>query len=149
MSATTSENFIPAELPVRIAARGIDAALLLVLDLGLGRLIGYGFDWLLLGTALVLAYFSLFDALLGATPGKLALGLRLVGPDSTRPSLRQSLLRETCTIVGAVPFVGPLIALVVWTRLARMIRSNPLRQGKHDLLAGGTRVIKARSPAIP
>ena len=32
--------------------------------------------------------------------------------------------------------------------IALTIRSNPLRQGKHDLLAGGTRVIRARGGAV-
>ncbi|WP_437790316.1 RDD family protein [Sorangium sp. So ce693] len=145
MSAVSSvASPVPAELSSRIAARGIDVLVLAALDVGLGQLIGFGFDWLILGSALVLAYFSLLDALAGATPGKLALGLRVLGPDGGRPSLKQALIREAFTIVGAVPLAGPLIALAAWTWIALTIRSSPLRQGKHDLFAGGTRVIRVR-----
>ncbi len=136
---------VPAEFPARLAARGIDALVLVALDIGLGRLMGFGFDWLLLGSATVLAYFCLLDTLVGATPGKLALGLRVTGPDGGRPSLRQALIREASTVVGAIPFVGPLLALAAWTGIAMTIRANPLRQGKHDLLAGGTRVLRIRA----
>lgn len=145
MSAVSSvDSSVSAELPVRIAARGIDVLVLVAIDLGLGRLIGFGFDWLLIGSAIVLAYFALLDVVAGATIGKLALGLRVVGPDGGRPSLRQALTREAVTVVGAIPFAGPLLAIAAWTWIALTIRSNPLRQGKHDLLAGGTRVIRAR-----
>jgi uncharacterized RDD family membrane protein YckC len=144
MSAATSLAApVPAELPARLAARALDVLVLVALDVGLGRLIGFGFDWLLLGSALVLAYFALLDATLGATPGKLALGLRVVGPDGGRPSLRQALIREAFTVVGAIPFLGPLLALAAWGWILGTIRANPLRQGKHDQLAGGTRVIKS------
>ncbi|HEX8537960.1 MAG TPA: RDD family protein, partial [Cystobacter sp.] len=105
---------------------------------------GFGFDWLLLGAAIVLAYFCLLDTLVGATPGKFALGLRVIGPDGGRPSPRQALIREAFTVVGSIPFIGPLLALAAWTVIALTIRSSPLRQGKHDLLAGGTRVIRVR-----
>ncbi|AUX34533.1 MULTISPECIES: RDD family protein [Sorangium] len=143
MSAVSSvASPVPAELSSRIAARGIDVLLLAAMDVGLGQLIGFGFDWLLLGSALVLAYFTLLDAAAGTTPGKLALGLRVVGPDGGRPSLKQALLREAFTIVGSIPLLGPLLALAAWTWIALTIRSSPLRQGKHDLLAGGTRVVR-------
>lgn len=47
----------------------------------------------------------------GATPGKLALGLRVIGPDGGRPTPRQALIREAFTVLGAIPFAGPLLAL--------------------------------------
>jgi hypothetical protein len=46
------------------------------------------------------------------------------------------------TVVGSISFVGPLLALAIWVWFSITLRSNPLRQGKHDLLAGGTRVIR-------
>lgn len=121
---------VPAELPARAAARG--------------RWMGFGFDWLLVGTLSILAYFTVLDTLVGATLGKRVLGLRVIGPDGGRPSLRQALAREAFTVVGAVPFVGPLLAIGAWIWIARTIRANPLRQGGHDRLAGGTRVVLAR-----
>jgi uncharacterized RDD family membrane protein YckC len=147
MSAVSSiAQPVPADLSIRLAARVIDILVLVALEVGLGQLMGFGFDWLLLGAALVLAYFCLLDILVGATLGKLALGLRITGPDGGRPSARQALIREAFTVVGSIPFIGPLLALAAWTVIALTIRSNPLRQGKHDLLAGGTRVIRVRGP---
>ncbi len=67
---------VPAELPVRIAARGLDAAVVAAITVGLGLWIGFGFDWLVVGAAIILGYFVLLDALAGATLGKLVLGLR-------------------------------------------------------------------------
>jgi uncharacterized RDD family membrane protein YckC len=133
---------VSAELPARLAARGIDVLIVAAIDVGLGLLIGFGFDWLLIGAAIVLAYFALFDTM-GATPGKLAFGLRVVGPGGGRPTLRQASIREAFMVLGAIPFAGPLLALAAWTTIIMTIRSSPLRQGKHDRLAGGTRVIHA------
>lgn len=132
----------PGEFLPRLLARGIDVVVLLVILLGLGRLIGFGFDWLLIGTVTVVAYFVLLDSFIGTTPGKRALGLRVVGPDGGRPSVQQSLLRESFTTLGAVPFAGPLLALAAWIWIAVTIRASPLRQGPHDRLAGGTRVVR-------
>ncbi|MFV8749172.1 RDD family protein [Nannocystaceae bacterium ST9] len=134
----------PGELAIRVAARGIDVLVVAGLDVGLGMLIGFGFDWLALAALIVLAYFVVFDALAGATPGKLAFGLRVLGPEGGRPSLRQASIRESFTLLGAIPFVGPLLAIAAWVWIARGIHSTPLRQGKHDELAGGTRVVRLR-----
>ena len=144
-AASPLASLVPAEIPARLAARAIDVLVLAALDVGLGRLIGFGFDWLLLGSATVLAYFALLDTTLGATPGKFALGLRVVSPDGGRPTLRQALIREAFTVVGAIPFLGPLLALAAWGWILATIRANPLRQGKHDQLAGGTRVVRVQT----
>lgn len=132
----------PAEIPVRLAARVIDVIVLAALSGLLGRQIGFGFDWLSMTAIVVLAYFALCDTLWGATLGKLAVGLRVIGPHENRPTLKQSLIREAFTVLGAIPFVGPLLALAAWIWIFLSVRSNPLRQGKHDLLAGGTRVVR-------
>lgn len=147
-SADMSESPLqPADIPVRIVARLIDAVVLAGLQTGLGLLIGFGAAWLLLAATSVLAYFALFDAQAGATPGKRLMGLRVVGPHGGLPTLNQALRREIFTIVGAVPFIGGLLALVAWIWILVSIRSNPWRQGKHDLLAGGTRVIRDWAPS--
>jgi uncharacterized RDD family membrane protein YckC len=137
-------SLVPADFPVRLLARAIDTVLLVAIDVGLGLMVGFGYGWLLAGAVIVLAYFVMFDTFAGTTPGKFALGLRVMGPEGGHPSLRQALMRESFTVLGAVPFVGPLLALGAWAWIALTIRSSPLRQGKHDLLAGGTRVIRSR-----
>lgn len=130
---------------VRLAARMSDVLLLVAVEVGLGTLMGFGFDWLLLGTVGVFACFCLFDLGVGATPGKLALRLRVTGPDGGRPSPRQAMIRESFTVLGSIPFIGPLLALAAWTVILLTIRSSPLRQGEHDVLEGGTRVLRTRA----
>jgi uncharacterized RDD family membrane protein YckC len=130
----------PAELPARLAARAIDIVVLVVADVALGKRIGFGFDWLLIAASIVLVYFVLSDVLAGATLGKAALRLRVIDADGGRPSLRQAFAREAFTVAGAVPFAGPLLALLAWVWIFVTIRSSPLQQGKHDLIAG-TRVV--------
>lgn len=141
--STHSPELVPADLSIRVGARLIDALVVAAIDLGLGVWIGFGYDWLIVGAAIVLAYFTLFDALAGATLGKLVLGLRIIGPDGGRPSLLSAFTREAFTVLGAIPFAGPLLAVPAWIVIAVTIHSSPQRQGKHDLLAGGTRVIRA------
>lgn len=139
---------VPADLPVRIAARLIDVAVVVCLDVAIGLVMGFGLDWLVVGSLMVLAYFAVLDAVAGATIGKLVLGLRVVGPAGAKPTPKQALIREAFTLVGAVPLVGPLLALGAWIWLSLSIRTHPQRQGKHDLWAGGTRVVRVR-PAMP
>jgi uncharacterized RDD family membrane protein YckC len=133
----------------RLAARAVDVAILAAVDVGLGQLMGFGFDWLALAALTVLVYFAGGDAAFGATPGKRLFGLRVLGPGGCRPTVRQALIRESFTLLGAVPFAGPVLALGAWVWIVLTIRSHPAGQGKHDILAGGTRVIGVRgAPAI-
>jgi uncharacterized RDD family membrane protein YckC len=136
---------VPADLPARLAARAIDVVVLAAVDGAIGMSIGFGFDWLIVGAAIVLAYFTVLDVVFGATLGKVVMGLGVIGQDGGRPTLRQALTREAFTVVGAVPFIGPLLAVAAWAWIIATIRSSPLRQGKHDSLAGGTRVVRLTS----
>lgn len=132
---------VAAQLPIRLGARVIDVVVVGGLAVGLGQLMGFGYDWLVTGAALILAYFVLLDVFAGATLGKRVLGLRVVGPDGGRPTLRQAFTREVFTVFGAIPFVGPLLALAAWIWIIVTMRASPTLQGKHDVLAGGTRVV--------
>jgi uncharacterized RDD family membrane protein YckC len=86
-------------------------------------------------TALALVAFTyqlLCTWLLGATFGKRARGLRVVGPDGARPGLGRSAGRSAAAVAGVLLLgIGPLVAL--FTRTGR---------GLHDLLAG-TAVVEA------
>jgi uncharacterized RDD family membrane protein YckC len=126
----------------RFAARGVDAAILIAFDVGLGQFIGFGFDWLGLAALAVLIYFAGCDAAFGATPGKRLLGLKVLGPGGGRPTVGQATVRESFTLLGAVPFAGPILALIAWGWIVVTIRSHPLGQGRHDILAGGTRLVR-------
>lgn len=141
---STRISLVPAEIPARLAARVIDALILSAIAGSLGMRIGFRYDWLLISALVVIVYFAFSDAFAGTTLGKLVMGLRVVGPDGNRPTLKQSLTREAFTLLGAVPYAGPLLALGAWTWIFVTIRSSPLRQGRHDVLAGGTRVMVSR-----
>lgn len=70
--------------------------------------------------------------LLGATFGKRAAGLRVVGPDGARPGLGRSARRAAASVLGVMLFgIGPLVAL--FTRSGR---------GLNDF-AAGTAVVEA------
>src|SRR5215472_3085774 len=97
-SQTTSR--ISAAVPVRLAARAIDALILAVIGVGLGKLVGFGFDWLIVAAAIVIAYFVASDVFAGATIGKALLSLRVT-----------AFARESFILLGAIPFAGPLLAL--------------------------------------
>ena len=138
----TASNLTPADVPVRLVARALDVIVVVALNVLLGRRMGFGFDWLVIGAALIWLYFAVLDTTAGATLGKLVSGLRVVGEDGRRPSLTQSLKREAFTAVGAIPFVGPLIAVGLWVWFVMVIRRSPARQGPHDSFAGGTHVVR-------
>ena len=63
MSTIPSDSLVPAELPARFVARALDAALLVAATVGLGLLMGFGYDWLLLNATIVFGYFALLDTL--------------------------------------------------------------------------------------
>jgi uncharacterized RDD family membrane protein YckC len=140
-----SSSPISASIPVRIAARVIDVVVLVAAGAAFGRAIGFGYDWLIMTASAVLVYFAAADTLAGATIGKATLGLRVIGPDGRRPSPRQAVVRESFMLLGAIPFVGPILALAVWAWIIASVRTSPLRQGKHDIMAGGTRVVRVES----
>lgn len=134
-------NATPGELLPRFGARVIDAIILGVVGLALGFILDFGFIWLAIQAILVFAYFTLLDASYGTTLGKQLLGLRVTGPDGGRPSIPQAAVREAFTVVGAIPFAGPVLSLVAWIIIGVTINSSPTKQGKHDELARGTRVV--------
>lgn len=140
----TQEETRPVGLGVRLAARAIDAVVVTLAVGGLGGVMGFGFDWLGIGAALIFGYFVVADAWLGATLGKRMLGLAVHGPDGGRPTFAQAAAREAFTVLGAVPFAGPLLAIATWTWIGVAIRKSDAGQGPHDRLAGGTRVVRGR-----
>ncbi|MGH9246989.1 MAG: RDD family protein [Acidimicrobiales bacterium] len=131
------------ELVTRFGARVIDSIIVAVVGIALGFLLDFGLVWLAIQSILVFAYFVVLDVVRGATLGKQLLGLEVIGPDGGRPTLPQAAIREAFTLLGAIPYIGPVLALIAWIVIAVTINSSPTGQGKHDELAGGTRVRKA------
>ena len=131
-------------LGARFGARLIDGLLLAVVGGSVGVAMEFATTWLVLQAALVFAYFVLLDVAWGTTIGKRLLGLQVTGPQGGRPSVGQAAGREAFTLLGAVPYAGPLLALVAWIAIAVTINGSPRGQGVHDRLGGGTAVVGTR-----
>ena len=98
--------------------------------------------------ALEVLYRWAMQAAFGFTVGKLAMGLRLVGPDGKPANAIQILIRELALIgmLGVAQLVGNLIvpALVQIGLIYTVIR-RPDRRSLHDLTVQ-TRVVRVASP---
>lgn len=125
----------------RAAARLVDVLLLAALGVAWGYPLDYNLVWLVAHASLVFLYFVAGTAT-GRTLGKAALGLRVVGPAGEAPGWSAAARREAFVLVGAVPFVGPIIAMGLWIAIFVTARRSPLGQGLHDGWAGGTRVVR-------
>ena len=133
MTTTTADQTTSGLAP-RAAARAVDTAVLAGTGLALGAAIGFGNDWFAVQLVLVVAYLVGLTTWRGATLGKQLLGLRVVaGNGDRRPSAVEAAKREAFALVGAVPFVGPLLALVGWTAVAVTIHRG---DAIHDRFAG-------------
>ncbi|WP_268968212.1 RDD family protein [Tomitella gaofuii] len=101
------------------------------------------------------AYFVWFETTKGQTLGKQLLHLRVVGASGGNPTTQESLRRNGYVvlgsigmIIGIIPIIGTIISwiidiamLVIVIIIAVTINSSPTKQGKHDEMAGGTRVV--------
>lgn len=145
MSAATPQasTFPAAELDRRFYAFAIDRligwTLVLMVLLAAYRLfladgqVVAGLALLLGGVLLVGCAFAVPLGLRGVSPGKAALGLRVVGPDSGQPiGLVQAMLRGLVLGLSALPTFGLGLATLAWTAL-----SDPghQRRGWHDQVA--------------
>jgi uncharacterized RDD family membrane protein YckC len=137
---------IPGQLMPRFFARVIDGLIVGVLAFFGAFSIASWDDIMVtglfsgLGTYL---YFVAFEVIVGATPGKLLLGMRVRGPNGlVRPTLKQSAIRNLFTLITVIPYIGGLLAFIAYIYIAITIRDNPSKQGRHDELAGGTQVVK-------
>lgn len=158
----------PADLLMRFLARLIDYVLLWIVTvlvvsmIVIGTLMGGGGGYLgtgstyatgavsaVLTAAIYLGYFTLMEARLGQTVGKMLLKLQTQGPGGGRPTLEQALRRNLWValgLLGLIPVVGGIIGwlaqLAAMIAIAVTINNSPTRQGWHDHFGGGTRVIK-------
>ena len=139
-------NLRPGGLLVRFLARLIDGIIVgvvsVVLFLFTDTLSSYWVTGLFTGL-LTFLYFLAFETGQGWTPGKKLLGLRVHGPGGApKPTAQQSAIRNVWTLLPIIPFVGGLLAFIAIIVIAVTINSSPTKQGKHDEIAGGTRVVK-------
>ena len=160
----------PADLLMRFLARLIDFILLGIVNgiivsllvagalglnggntYGFGRGVGYaaGAISAVISAVLYLGYFTLMESRKGQTVGKMLLKLQTQGPGGARPTTEQALRRNfwvALGILGVIPVIGGLIGslaeLVIVIVIAVTINNSPVREGWHDKIAGGTRVVK-------
>jgi len=160
----------PADLLPRFLARLIDYVILAIVNVVLvaavviGAIMGdtSGFGGFgatnaaagavssLLAAIIYVGYFALMESSRGQTVGKMALSLRVQGPDGNRPTLAEAVKRNAWAglgVLGVVPviggFIGGLLQLAAVIYIAVTINNNvTTRQGWHDQFAGGTRVVR-------
>lgn len=103
------------------------------------RVVGVPF---LLSLLVWIAYFAILEATLGATLGKLALGIRVLKADGSKLDWGASIVRNILRIVDAFPYFIPYLlgAILVW--------SSPTRQRLGDR-AASTVVVRKDSMGAP
>ncbi|RZL72210.1 MAG: RDD family protein [Rhodococcus sp. (in: high G+C Gram-positive bacteria)] len=145
----------PGDLLPRLGARVIDglivgipmAVVTAVISLVLGSFLGSVLGAILTAAAAV-GYFVFLETTRGQTLGKQILNLRVEGPNGGLPTQQQSLTRNGFYVLSALagfPFLGflfGLLGVVAAVVIGVTINSSPTKQGKHDELAGGTRVVQ-------
>jgi hypothetical protein len=163
----------PADLLPRFVARLIDFILLgfveaiiasivvaaVVAGSSTGALTGWGWDSgagyaanavsSVIGAVIALGYFTLMEAKLGKTLGKMVMRLETRGAGGGRPTMEEALKRNAWValgILGVIPFlgfVGSLLSLVAVITIAVTISNDKMaRHGWHDNFAGGTTVFR-------
>ena len=145
-SVESSELRVGAGLTKRAIARMIDSLLIGMVIVYAIPMVGFteGFTTTVLSVAVVMAYFTLMESYNGRTLGKMALGLRTVGPTGGNPSLEMAFRRNIWYLLGILPYVGGLAELAAVISVAVTIGRSPTNTGWHDVFAPGTRVIPAR-----
>lgn len=157
----------PADLLMRFLARLIDGLVLAVVNFVVVGLIIVGAlaggragpgntggsfvssaIYAILTSVISLGYFAFLESRNGQTLGKMALNLQTQGPDGQPPTMEMALKRNAFMaigVLGIIPVLGlfaPLVSIAAYVAIAVTIHGSPTRQGWHDNLAGGTRVIK-------
>jgi uncharacterized RDD family membrane protein YckC len=136
----------PGGLAQRFFARLIDGIVVNIVVFVLTLFFFPDYGWMVTGLfsgVLMFGYFVLLEVTQGSSLGKRLLGLKVLGPGGLpRPTVSQSAIRNSFTLLAVVPYVGPLLAFIAYIVIAVTINASPCKQGKHDELAGGTQVIK-------
>jgi len=113
----------------RLAAYLVDATVTGVV----GWILGYiGIFGNILAFIILMVYFVGFWAWLGQTPGKAALGVKIVQLDGTPIGIRIAILR----------FIGYIVSFVVLCIGFLMIAFHAQKRGLHDIIAGTMVIIE-------
>ena len=147
---------------MRLIAAIIDFIVLIIIGAILNAIFGgdteevdttASFIWAII----VFGYFFLLTTALGASLGKMALGMRVVDESGNKPAAAAVFKREfviralgtfSAVILGAIigesgEEVGGLIGFAVFIVIVIMVLFDGRRQGLHDKI-GGTFVVKGR-----
>jgi uncharacterized RDD family membrane protein YckC len=102
-----------------------------------------GFVIAIITTAISIAYFAWLETTRGQTLGKMAMKLKVVGPDGGNPTFQQVAIRNSWLALPIIPVLGSLaeLGIVIWIAVA--INSAADKRGPHDGWAGGTQVVTA------
>ena len=133
---TAAAAVVYAGFWLRFGARIIDFILLLILQFILvvaGVYLG-GLSSVIILWVIPFVYFWLFTGLKGQTPGKMAVGIKVVDARGNVPGLGPAGIREIPGKIISTLFLFLGFFWVIW---------DPNKQGWHDKLAG-TFVVKAR-----
>lgn len=138
MEGTMAPPALAVGFWTRFLAYIIDAIVLSIIGFALGFALAFtdlGFLAIQLVSMLVgWTYFVYFESSeMQATPGKMALGAKVVGNEGNRISVGTAILRNV---------IGKLISAIVLLIGFFMIGFHADKKGLHDLIAG-TRVVKA------
>jgi len=137
----------PGALSFRFAARVIDGLLCVIVASGITGVLQnteFWFQCIFIGV-FTLAYFVLFEAVLGWTPGKKIFGLSVHASSragAPNPSLKQAFLRNRFLWLLIIPYAGFLFVIFPSIVIAYSIARSPTKQGKHDLKADDTQVMR-------
>jgi uncharacterized RDD family membrane protein YckC len=155
--APVAGQLVPVGPWRRFVSRFIDGLVLLIPNLVLAAVLtdgssaglaGIGSDddfvYLLLSTALSFAYAVWLEASRGQTVGKMALGIKVIGPDGRLPAPDAAMRRNVWLLLALVPILGGILSFVAAVAIGVTIANDPFKRGTHDNFAGGTAVVRSR-----
>jgi len=125
----------PSVLKRRVAALGIDLAVMVLVLLVARRLLGPGLGSLALVGLFATAVFGVVEGEIGTSPGKALMDLRLVNERGRPPGTAFALIRLAAWAVDGLPCFGGLALALIWF--------TPNHQRVGDLVAG-THVVSTR-----
>lgn len=70
---------------------------------------------------IIFLYFTLFEGLVGATIGKMIVGLRVVNLDGDKPGLKRSIVRNVLRVVDSLPVLN-IVGIVLIVRSSERAR---------------------------
>ena len=155
--APQTGQLVPVGPWPRFGARILDGLVLFVPNMILAVLLtdessttfgGVGNDenllYVLISTLLGYAYAVWLEASRGQTVGKMALGIKVIGPDGRVPTQAVALRRNGWLLFGIIPIIGGVLSFVAALAIGITIANDPFKRGTHDNFAGGSAVVRAR-----